>query len=57
MNPNQKTPDAKTTPEAPVAKFAVVKEFWLGDKCCAAGSTVELTDSQAKRLGDSVKAA
>ena len=56
-NPNQKTTDTKPTPEAPAAKFAVVKEFWLGDKCCAASSTVELTDSQAKRLGDSVKAA
>lgn len=55
-SPSQKTADTKTTPETSVVKFSVVKEFWLGHKCCAVGSTVELTDSQAKRLGDNVKA-
>jgi hypothetical protein len=54
MNPVKPT-EAKTTPEAPAAKFAVVKEFWLNDKLCAVGSTVELTESQAKRAGEQVK--
>lgn len=36
--------------------FAVTQAFWLGDKLCAANSKVQLTDSQAKRLGEAVKA-
>jgi hypothetical protein len=63
MNPTTPTKaDAKVAAdnkaaEAPINKFAVAKEFWLNDKLCVEGSKVDLTDSQAKRLGDKVKAA
>ncbi len=61
---NDKTkpaPQVATSPaaaqEEPAAKlFAVTQAFWLGDKLCAADTKVQLTDSQAKRLGDAVKA-
>lgn len=58
---NDKT---KTAPAAPAAAadaqtklYAVTKAFWLGDKLCAEGGQVELTDSQAKRAGEAVKPA
>ncbi len=50
----------KTTPEVkkPETKpFAVKQGFWLADKHCAAGEQVELTASQAKRLGEVVQPA
>lgn len=52
---NDKATSAKEADAAKTKEFAVVKEFWLGDKRCAEGDKVPLTESQAKRLGDSVK--
>lgn len=50
---------AKTAPpepaEAKTKLFAVTKAFWLGDKRCAEGEQVQLTESQAKRAGELVK--
>jgi hypothetical protein len=57
---NPKTDTSKTEAAAkpePTSKFAVVKAFWLDTKLCAEGAEVLLTDSQAKRAGDSIKAA
>ncbi len=56
---NSKADNLKTEALAKVeatAKFAVVKAFWLDTKLCVEGSEVQLTESQAKRLGESVKA-
>ena len=54
MNDKTKTVPAATI--EPAAKlFAVTKAFWLGDKPCAAGEQVQLTESQAKRLDGAVK--
>lgn len=48
---------AAATQDEPAQKlFAVTQAFWLGDKLCAADSKVKLTDSQAKRLREAVKA-
>lgn len=55
---NDKTKPTPPEPtEAKTKLFAVTKAFWLGDKPCAAGSQVQLTDSQAKRLGEAVEPA
>lgn len=56
MNDKTKTaPAAAAAPaDAPTKLFAVTKAFWLGDKLCAEGGQVQLTDSQAKRAGEAV---
>jgi hypothetical protein len=52
---NDKTKPAPPEPtDAKSQLFAVTKAFWLGDKPCAEGEKVLLTDSQAKRLGEAV---
>ncbi len=48
--------DTPAKPE-PTLKFLVAKAFWLDQKHCAEGGVVELTTSQANRLGDAVKPA
>lgn len=53
---NDKTKPAEPA-DAKTKLFAVTQAFWLGDKPCAAGSQVQLTDSQAKRLGEAVELA
>lgn len=43
--------------EAKTKLFVVTKAFWLSDKLCSEGDQVQLTDSQAKRLGEAVELA
>lgn len=55
---NDKTKLAPVEPtETKTKLFAVKKVFWLGDKLCAEGEQVQLTDSQAKRAGEAVEPA
>jgi hypothetical protein len=62
MNPNKTDPKTDAKADTPTqampqtSVFAVTKEFWLGEKRCAEGATVSLTDSQATRLQGSVQA-
>ena len=49
-------PADKAPATAPTKKYTVAKDFYVANKHYAEGDMAELTNSQAKRLGDAVVA-